>query len=117
MPVFDQRNQKVTYQYNAAGNINFGRVKNTMELSNELNKLSAELDKAIESGAISRKIGMEAKYKLEKANIEIDETHPDKKSILQYLNEAKVLLQGITAATGLVKGILEAVKLAKVLFA
>ncbi len=24
MPVFDQRGQKVTYQYNAAGDINFG---------------------------------------------------------------------------------------------
>ena len=33
MAIFDQRGQRVTYQYNAAGDINFGAVQNRPDSS------------------------------------------------------------------------------------
>ena len=42
MAIFDQRGQRVTYQYNAAGDINFGAVQNRMDLVGELGKLQRE---------------------------------------------------------------------------
>ena len=50
MPIFDQRHQKVTYQYNAAGDINFGAVQNKMDLVAQLEALQAELNRALEQG-------------------------------------------------------------------
>jgi hypothetical protein len=36
MAIFDQRGQRVTYQCNAAGDINFGAVRNRMDFVGEL---------------------------------------------------------------------------------
>ena len=47
MTVFDQRGQQVTYQYNAAGDINFGAVQNKADVVGELKNLQAELAGAI----------------------------------------------------------------------
>ncbi len=49
MTIFDQRNQTVTYQYNAAGDINFGSVTNHTEVTAQLDKLEAELNTAVEA--------------------------------------------------------------------
>jgi hypothetical protein len=46
MPIFDQRGQQVTYQYNAAGTINIGAVQDRAELSGELRKLQGKVDQA-----------------------------------------------------------------------
>jgi myo-inositol-1-phosphate synthase len=56
MPVFDQRGQKVTYQYNAAGDINFGNVQNRADLISELKKLKDEISKAGEAEVIDAEI-------------------------------------------------------------
>jgi len=45
-PIVDQRGQQVTYQYNAAGDINIGAVQNRTELVGELRKLKGEIEQA-----------------------------------------------------------------------
>ena len=50
MAIFDQRGQQVTYQYNAAGDINFGAVQNRMDLVGELGKLQREMTQAKQAG-------------------------------------------------------------------
>ena len=53
MATFDQRGQTVQYQYNA-GTINFGQAKTLDGFRQELKKLQAELERAVEAKAIGR---------------------------------------------------------------
>ncbi len=113
MAIFDQRNQKVEYQYNAAGNINFGSIRDAEGLLSELRKLRSEFDKAIEAGMFDKKVATDVTYKIDKALLEAEEPKPNKKTIEEYLKEAKTLIEGITAATGLVVALTQAVDLVR----
>lgn len=113
---FDQRGQTVTYQYNAAGDINFGAVQNRMDLVGELEKLRSELTKAVDAEAIDGEIVSDARYQIEKAVIQAKKPEPDKKTIIDRLNDAKALLQGVTAAAGMVEALMKATELAQKLF-
>ncbi len=53
MAQFDMRGQKVTNQYNAGRDINFGSVQNPVDLVAELEKLKEEFTKAKEAGIVS----------------------------------------------------------------
>ncbi|HRQ22157.1 MAG TPA: hypothetical protein PLF42_01910 [Anaerolineales bacterium] len=114
--MFDQKNQRVGYQYNAAGNINFNAVGNSTELIAELEKLKSELKKAIQAKAIDDEIGVDVEYKLTKAIQQSKKSQPDKKSILDNLNEAKALLSGISSAVGLVTSLIKAAELVSKFF-
>ena len=67
MATFDQRNQRVTYQYNAAGDINFGTVENSLEFLGELKKLQRELGIALEQEVLSEDVATDAEYHMKKA--------------------------------------------------
>lgn len=113
---FDQRGQTVTYQYNAAGDINFGAVQNRLELVQELEKLRTELTKAGEAEVIDGEIISDARYQIEKAVNQAKKPDADRKTILDRLNEAKALLQGVGAAAGMVEAIIKASELAQKFF-
>jgi hypothetical protein len=109
MTVFDQRGQHVTYQYNAAGDINFSAVQNRMDVVGELEKLKAEFDRAREAGVFSDEdIVIDAKYQLDKAASQAKKPEPDKKSVLEHLEGAKALIAGVTGAASLVTALVEA---------
>lgn len=116
MSVFDQRGQKVTYQYNAAGNINFGAVQNKVDLVAELEKLQAEMAAAIQTGVFDEETATDAEYHLKKAVQQAKKPEPEKKNVLQHLQEAKALIEGVTAATGLVAALVKAAELVQKLF-
>ena len=112
MTVFDQRGQHVTYQYNAAGDINFGAVQNKMELVTQLEALQTELAKAIQQGAIDdEEVATDTEYQLTKAVQQAKKPEPDKKKLLDHLKEAEGLLKGIAAAAGLVGALVKAADL------
>lgn len=116
MATFDQRNQKVTYQYNAAGNINFGSVQDRENLTIELKKVQAELTKAVQQGAIDEEIAIDVDSKIKKAIVQTEKPEPNKKSILDHLREAQELISGIAAAAGLIKGLAEAAEVIRRVF-
>lgn len=116
MSVFDQRGQQVTYQYNAAGDINFGAVVNKVDLVGELEKLKAELKKAQEAGVVDEETALDADHHIQKAVIQAKKPEPDKKSMLDYLNTAKSTLEQVAALGGLVTGLAKAAELAQRLF-
>ena len=68
MATFDQRNQQVTYQYNAAGNINFETVQNRTELAVELEKLRSELSLAVQRGVLEEAAAVDVDAKLNKGS-------------------------------------------------
>ncbi len=114
--IFDQRNQHVTYQYNAYGNINFGAVENTAGLVEELKKLQAELREATKQQAVTGDPAVDAQYNLDKAVLEAEKPAPDKKKLGDYLTTAKTAIEGVAAASGLVVAITKAVELVGKLF-
>ncbi len=120
MPVFDQRHQKVIYQYNAAGDINFGAVQNKMEVVGELEKLQAELEKAAQAEVLDEDAATDAEYQLKKAVQQAKKPEPDKKTVLDHLNQAKEIVAGtaatVTAAAGLATAFQQAVELVQKFF-
>jgi hypothetical protein len=118
--IFDQRGQKVTYQYNAAGDINFGAVQNRMDVVVELEKLQAELDKAIEADVLDKEAATDAEYQLKKAVQQAKKPEPDKKTILDHLDQAKGIIAGVaatvTAATVLAAAFEKAIEVVQKLF-
>ncbi len=67
MSTFDQRGQHVVYQYNAAGDINFGAVQNKADVVGELRKLQTELATATEQKALDEDAAIDAESALKKA--------------------------------------------------
>jgi hypothetical protein len=108
--IFDQRGQKVDYQYNAAGNINFGVVKNNADLISQLDLLKMELTKAREGQVISELTESKAKTHLLEAIEEAKKPEPDKRSLLTHLGQAKDCLKDIVAISGIVEVVIEAYK-------
>jgi hypothetical protein len=116
MAVFDQRGQKVKYQYNAAGNINFGSVQDNQDLALQLEQLEEELTKAREAQAIDKLTAAKASTPLLEAAEEAKKPQPDKNSLLGYLDSAKEVLTGITAAGGIVEALTKAYSVVQGLF-
>ncbi|MCL1470189.1 hypothetical protein [Argonema antarcticum] len=116
MPVFDQSGQQVDYQYNAAGNINFGSVQSKVDVISEIQKIQEEVRKAVQSGALDEEIAIDVESNLKKATVQSQKPNPDKKTIQDYLEQAKKLLAGIASAAGLVTGLSEAAKAVGMLF-
>jgi len=113
MATFDQRGQKVNYQYNATGNINFGAATSTADVVIELKKLLDEVNKAISSGAIDPESGVDVESKVKKAIIQVEKPKPDRKNILENIEDAKKIIEGMASATGLVVGFIEAAEMVR----
>ncbi len=113
MATFDQRGQKVIYQYNAAGNINFGSVATSADIVIELRKLLDEVTKAIEAGAIDSENGVDVEFKVKKAIVQAEKPKPDKQSILDNIDGAKKIIEGMASAVGLVSGFVQAVEVVR----
>jgi hypothetical protein len=116
MAVFDQRGQQVTYQYNAAGDINFGAVQNRLDLVGELGKLQRELTQARQAGVFDEGVGTDAEYQLTKAVQEAKKPAPDKQMLLGHLGGAKTLVEDVAAAGGLVTALTRAMELVQQFF-
>ena len=101
MTSFDQRGQKVNKQINVAGNINFG-TNNRADISPELQKLLDEIKKAMKSGDIDAERGIDVEAKVKKAIVQAEKPNPDKNGILNNINGAKSLIEGVASAVNLV---------------
>ena len=116
MAIFDQRGQRVTYQYNAAGDINLGAVQNRLDLVSELGKLQAEMTKATQAGVFGEGMATDAEYQLTKAVQEAKKPAPDKGTVLGHLTSAKTLVEGVAAAGGLVTALTRSAELVQRFF-
>jgi hypothetical protein len=116
MAVFDQRGQSVTYQYNAAGDINFGTVQNRVELVAELEKLKAEFDHAVQQNVFDEETAIEAESKFKLAIAEAKKPEPNKQTLLDRINGAKALVEGVTAASGMITALVTAAQLVQKFF-
>lgn len=116
MSVFDQRNQKVNTQYNAAGDINFNSVQNSSEFVAELQKLKSEFSRFAEEEAIDAEILTDTEYQLTKAIQQAEKPEPNKGIILKHLENAKQLVEGVETGIKIVTYLTTAIEIAKVIF-
>ena len=118
MAKFDQRGQQVVNQVNAEsiGVVNFGAVQNKAELAAELRKLLSKITKSTQAGIIKEDVAVDVESHIKKAVIEIEKPEPKKKSVLDHIEGAKSLLDGIASATGLVTALIQAAKIASGIF-
>jgi hypothetical protein len=116
MAIFDQRGQQVTYQYNAAGDINLVAVQNRMDLVGELRKLQRGLTQARQVGVFDEGVATDAEYQLTKAVQDAKKPAPDKGTLLGHLGGAKTLVEGVAAAGGLVTALTKAAELVQQFF-
>ncbi len=101
MTAFDQRGQKVNNQINVAGNFNFG-TNNSADISPELQKLLDEIKEVIKSGNVDAETGIDIEAKVKKAIVQAEKPNPDKNGILDNINGAKLLIEGMSSAVNLV---------------
>ncbi len=116
MSVFDQRNQQVNTQYNAAGDINFSSVQNSVDFVNELKKLKVELARMAEEEIVDGEIVTDADYQLTKAIQLAEKDQPNKTSILEHLNNAKSYLEGVATLAKVAIAVGSAIAAASTLF-
>jgi hypothetical protein len=116
MIIFDQRGQHVQYQYNAAGDINFGTVQNKMEAIGQLEKLQSELTRAADAGALDEDLAVDVESQIKKAILQAKKPEPDKKTIMDRLKDAKTLIEGVTSLGGMVQGLAKAAEMVQQFF-
>ena len=116
MAQFDMRGQRVTKQYNAGRDINFGAVQTPEDLITAFEKLNEQFMQAKEAGVLSEETATDAQYQITKAAQQAKKPDPDKKTILDHLNSVKSLIEGITAASGLVTALVGAIGVVQKLF-
>ena len=118
MSAFNQSNQRVEHQYNynAAGDINFGAVQNPTELVIELEKLKSEITKARDAQAIDAELVTDVQYHVQKAIDQAKKPETNKDIVSSHLGKAKEFLKGLAEAGGIVAGIVKAIELVQQLF-
>ena len=84
----------MTYQYNAARDINLGAVQNRDELVTQLEKLQVEVAKAQAAGALTEEAATDAADQLTKAVQQVKKPEPDKHTLLDHLTRATQLVTG-----------------------
>jgi hypothetical protein len=115
MAKFDQRDQKVTYQYNADV-INLGNLSNRMEFAREVENISSEVARASSLDAIDTTRAKQAQDALKEASAEAQKLEPNKSRITSLLDTAGNVVKDATALGGLYLGITKAKELAHQLF-
>lgn len=116
MAIFDQRNQKVNTQYNAAGDINFNNVQDASQFIAELQKLKSEFARVAEEEAIDGEIITDTEYQLTKAIQHSQKNEPQRATIIEHLKNAKQLVDGVTATTTLITALTKAIEIAGTVF-
>jgi hypothetical protein len=116
MANFDMRGQRVTNQYNAGRDINFGAVQTPADLITVLEQLNVQFTQAREAGVLTEETATDAQYQVTKAAQQARKSDPDKKTIIDQLTKAKTFIEGVTAASGLVTALATAMQIVQKLF-
>ena len=89
MANFDMRGQRVTNQYNAGRDMNFGAVQTTEDLMTAFEQLNEQFTQAKDAGVLSEETVTDAQYQITKATQQAKKSDPDKKTILDHLTSGK----------------------------
>jgi hypothetical protein len=108
MSIFDQRNQRVGYQYNFNGSIRIDSVRGRGELAEELRKLLAEVEAAKKAGALENEAAEDAGHYLNQAIQKSESGASDKKGIMDRIEKAREVIEKAAATTASLTGLVTA---------
>ena len=94
MATFNQKNQNVQNQYNAE-TINFSKVQAHDDFFQRLERLQAELERAIEEKVITGESAIDVETHVKKALLQKHVSTPDKKTLIKHLTSAKELVTNV----------------------
>jgi hypothetical protein len=113
---FDMRGQRVTNQYNAGRDINFGAIQTPEDLITAFEQLNEQFTQAKNAGVLNEETATDVQYQITKAAQQAKKPDPDKKTIMDHLTTAKMLIEGVAAASGLVTALAAAIQIVQKLF-
>ncbi|WP_414517308.1 hypothetical protein [Nostoc sp. PCC 9305] len=119
---FDQREQQVQNQNNAArdinikGDINIRTIQNTNDFISELQKVKSELSKAGKAQIIDAEIVTDADYEIATAIQEAKKATPNKNLVLKAIENAKNLLSKSAGAVEFVTALINLIAAGITLF-
>ncbi|HWS83527.1 MAG TPA: hypothetical protein VN207_04645 [Ktedonobacteraceae bacterium] len=116
MSQFDMSHQQVDRQYIAGRDMNFGQVQSADDLLALLEELKDHIAQGQKAGIIDEDVATDTQYQVTKAIDQSQKPHPDKKTIIDHLSMAKLLLENISAAGGLVTALAGASQVVQRLF-
>lgn len=111
--IFDQKNQNVNYQFNAAGNIDFSQVNNVGGLVTELEKIKIEIGLMKDGGVITDAYEEQSKKYVDEAIKEAAKKKPNGSKYTKYIGKAKDLFTDVKGAVGVVTALIKAAEIAK----
>lgn len=110
MTTFNQNGQRVSgNQYNIGGN----SIVNVGQISGILQSLIPEIEDAQKIGSITHETATSVKNEVEQAIAESKKPEPNTKKVIEKLNGAKMLIEGLASAGGLVKLFVEAAEMVR----
>jgi len=112
MSTFDQRNQRVNYQYNAAGNINIETVNSRQDILREVDSIREEIISARQAGVLDKDDAAKADLYLSDAAAEGRKENPNKATFKDYLDKAKSHLPTIASVAGIVNAVIKLIEIA-----
>lgn len=112
---FDQRNQTVTIQYNIINN-DLDSAQSKDDVLRQLSQLPTLVTQAAENGEIDKLKALDVKNSVEKAVVTAEMPEAAKTGIIEYINSAKELLEGVASAGGLVTAFTKAVEAVRKFF-
>lgn len=118
MAKFIQTNQKVNNQVNAEtiGVVNFDSVQDKAGLASELRKLLSELSILAQISKVDTNLSIDVEAYIKKSIAEMEKPEPKKDAVLENIEKAKSLLDGITSAASLVAALMQATQVARTFF-
>ena len=79
MANFDMRGQRVTNQYNAGRDMNFGAVQTPEDLITVFERLNEQFTQAKEAGVLSEEMATDAQYQVTKAIQQAKKSDPTRR--------------------------------------
>lgn len=105
MATFNMQGQQVDKQINVGRDINMGAEQSLADILSELQELKVATADARRQGLLSSEVATDVEYQLVKATQQAEKEPSNKTALLEHLNRAKSLVEGIAAASGIVTGL------------
>lgn len=109
--IFDQRNQRVDYQFNSSGNISIENINNISDALNQIEYLKNEIQKAEKQKIIPRTKAIEAEYHLEQAIKEGRSNKPNRKKIIEFLEKSSSIIKDVAALASMTVNIIRLIEI------
>jgi hypothetical protein len=105
MATFNMQGQQVDKQIIAGRDINMGAEQSLADVLSELQELKVATAHAHQQGLLSPEVATAVEYQIVKATQQAEKAPPNKPALLEHLNRAKSLVEGVAAASGIVTGL------------